>query len=1067
MNMDDDRLGWGVDKITQDPRYDFISRFIDNEQEDELFHDFNKSPYSEVKVGSNYVDVNNLKSNSNSSISIMSLNIQSLPAKFNEFKDLIYQLDSLKKAPEIICLQETWLVSDPDLYDLDGYQPLIFSNRNKYKGGGVSIYIKNNLNFKPLNHLSIFHEKIFESILIEITPHNGKKVIIGSLYRPGTQFPGLTFNEQFHYFTDNFANCLSSLSNLYDNIFLCGDLNLDVLKFNENKFINEYIDLTFSYGFLQLISKPTRIQNNSATIIDHILTNNLSIECDTSILCCSISDHFPTFISVPYSKKFTHSPIKIESRNFSAQNINLFKDALSSIGWNHVTTCNDTQNAYDSFSETFFDIFNLYFPVIHKKINKRYHKIEPWMTTGILNSRKTKMSLNTIYLKQKTNFNRNKYIAYRNLYNTIIRKAKLNYYNLKLYDYRDNLQKTWQTLFSIIRKGKKKKSGCSTILADNKTLTDPTAQAQHFNKFFTEIASKITSKINPCNKSTTNLIPQNMNSFSLKNIPVTENEIIEATLSLKSKNTTDFNGISSNFFKKIISFIITPIHYIFKLSFENGHVPCQLKTAKVVPIFKSGDSQNSDNYRPISLLNTFSKILEKIVNNRLYNFFETNNLFSPWQFGFRPKHSTTHPMMHFVRHVSEALNKNKFSIAIFCDLRKAFDSCDHGVLLKKLKKYGVDGNELEWFRSYLNNRKQFVSVGGGTSEPRDITLGVPQGSILGPLLFIIYINDLPDASEFMSLLFADDTTLLLSHNDLDTLIINANREFKKICDFFRCNQLSIHPDKTKFILFTTKNINRNAVRIFCNNNNDNENNHELITPIEQITNESSTPAVKFLGIYIDPNLNFKFHVNYIKNKLSKSLFAMRAAKNFLSSDSLKMLYNAIFHSHLLYANIIWSCTDKTTLKSVFKLQKNAIRLLEGAKYNQHTEPIFKKHNILPLPDLIDFSKLQLMHRFKFNLLPASFLNFWNTNVNRDIGENQIQLRNNDDFTVPFSRITMTQNLPYTTIPDLWNKFPNNQIKNTTSATLFDTQLKSYFINDLAEQINCNRLFCPTCYRPDN
>ncbi len=184
-----------------------------------------------------------------------------------------------------------------------------------------------------------------------------------------------------------------------------------------------------------------------------------------------------------------------------------------------------------------------------------------------------------------------------------------------------------------------------------------------------------------------------------------------------------------------------------------------------------------DNYRPISLLNTFSKIMEKIVCRRLLGFLNQHSLLSQWQ--FRPQHSTTHPMVHFMNYVSDCLNNKKFSLAIFCDLRKAFDTCDHKILLSKQCKYGVVGTELLWFKSYLSNRQQFVEVEGTRSSLQNIILGVPQGSILGPLLFLIYINDLPLSSNFLSLLFADNTTLLLSNNNLPDLIYNANLEFKK------------------------------------------------------------------------------------------------------------------------------------------------------------------------------------------------------------------------------------------------------------------------------------------------
>lgn len=205
----------------------------------------------------------------------------------------------------------------------------------------------------------------------------------------------------------------------------------------------------------------------------------------------------------------------------------------------------------------------------------------------------------------------------------------------------------------------------------------------------------------------------------------------------------------------------------------------------------------------------------------------------------------------------------------------------------------------------------------------------------------------------------------------------------------------------------------------------------------------------------------------IRNKLSKSLFAIRAAKNYLNHESLRMLYFAIFHSHLTYANIIWSSADKASINCLFKLQKQAIRLIDNAKYNQHTEPLFKKYGILPLPDLLAFSKLQFMHRFKFNLLPNSFELYWDTNATRDIGDNSIILRNNDDLYVPHARIALVKNLPYNNLPHVWNSFPSPDIKKTQQAILFDSKLKLYFINDLADNVNCSRLFCPTCHMPDN
>ena len=1017
------------------------------------------SPYSEFDISCKYTGINDYIKNEKK-LSILSLNIQSLSSKFSELSELLNELESTKSQPDLICLQEVWQIHNISSFNLPNYHPLEINLRNAARGGGVGIYVHNSLSFKPLPHYSIFVDRILETLFLEISLPDNNKFIIGSIYRPGTKFPGLNFSSQFSQFSELLTNTLSELSNTYENVFVYGDFNLDLLKSSENKYITEYIDNIFSLGFLQLILKPTRISTNAATLIDHILTNSTLLSHEIHLLCSKISDHFPIIHHLNFTKS---KVLKTEPlvRNFSKTSISRFKKALTGYNWNHILTSNCAENSYTEFSNTFTNIFNIYFPLIQPKTNKNFNPREPWMSSGILTSRRNKNFLCNICIKNPSPENISKFKTFRNLYNSVIRKAKKLNLEKQLENCKNDLRKTWKILYTSIRKNTNKKLDCTRLIKDDLSTDDPCQMAEIFNAHFTNMASETIKNLNPSFLNPTSGIVQNPDKLNFTTNPLTKSEILEATDLLMDKKTPDLNGISSNFLKQIIRTIINPIHHIFSLSLNSGIFPSQLKIAKVVPIFKSGDKCNPDNYRPISLINTFSKILEKVVARRVSIFLNNSNLLSKWQFGFRRDHSTTHPMIHFMNFITSSLNEKKYTIAIFCDLKKAFDTCNHKILLLKLAKYGINDTELKWFESYLSNRQQFVTIHEKSSRLLPIKLGVPQGSILGPLLFLIYINDLPIHTKLFSLLFADDTTLLASHDNLTTLTDFVNSEFRRLCNFFRANGLVLHPEKTKFMIFSrSKNITNPS--LFTNNNNNDQNNPDLIHEIGRVSDISTTPAIKFLGVFFDENLNFKYHISTLRKKLSGALYSLRLVKNTLSTSSLKLLYNSIFHCHLIYAISIWSSANNSLINMLFKLQKNAIRIISQAPYNSHTEPLFKKHEILPLPDLIHFSKIQFMQRFKNNFLPTSFEDTWTLNNIRNIGENEIRLRNYNQLQLHNSQLTTLNNHPLYLFPRIWENFKEEQIKIIRKRPEFDEKLKKYFLHDLSSVITCNRLFCPSC-----
>ena len=336
-----------------------------------------------------------------------------------------------------------------------------------------------------------------------------------------------------------------------------------------------------------------------------------------------------------------------------------------------------------------------------------------------------------------------------------------------------------------------------------------------------------------------------------------------------------------------------------------------MKTAKIIPIFKSGQKDVFTNYRPVSLLCQFSKILEKIVIKRLDKFIEKFNLLAEGQYGFRNNRSTSMALLDLMEEITNSIDNKKHMIGVFIDLKKAFDTIDHSILLKKLEIYGIRGATNDWFRSYLTGRNQIVSVKGCASGKLTSTCGVPQGSILGPILFIVYINDMCNISEICKyILFADDTNIFCSHANAQQLQENMNAELLKLKQWFQTNKLSLNITKTNYMLVGNKKIENPCIQI----------DHQVLTRVEK---------TKFLGVTIDDQMTWKQHIQIVQSKISRILGMMYKTKAFLNSTSLKYLYTSLILPHLMYCAEVWGNTYFSNLKCLYLAQKRALRIIFG------------------------------------------------------------------------------------------------------------------------------------------
>ena len=776
-------------------------------------------------------------------------------------------------------------------------------------------------------------------------------------------------------------------------------------------------------GLFPLITLPTREGKHSATLIDQIFckVKNFTDIDSSGILKSSLSDHYPCLASFDMCKKKQHKPkyVTINKKNEQAliSFCNEVETSLNEWQINRDLFANPNEN-YNIFDKIIMDAKAKYLSPKTVRFKKYKHKISPWMNHDILKSIKDRDDLYKTVMStppEDPNYDSLKENL-QNLKSSLkkkIRFAKAKYYADVFEKNKSNIRHTWGAIKEILGKFKNKHDFPDYFTLDGKLISEP----------------------------------QLIANFECVNPTV----VMKYINDLASKSSCRPDKISSILLKRLANYIVTPLTGMINQSFCTGTFPDKLKLAKVIPLYKKGDNHVFDNYRPISLLSTVSKIFEKVVFIQVYDYFCAHQLFYENQYGFRKCHSTELAALEPVDRLFKHLDDGKIPVSVFLDLSKAFDTLNHAILMDKLKYYGLNETSLNWFRSYLHDRYQYTEYNGTCSDVINLTRGVPQGSILGPLLFIIYMNDIHVAtSNFKAILYADDTNLLspmcsfsssnsLNPTNLTEVTNSINDELSHVHEWLLINKLLVNVSKTKFMIFHHQQ--RRIDTLIPDLKLDSQ-------PIEHVS------EFNFLGLTLDEHLSWKPHVQKVANKTSRTIGILRRLKNIIPISVLWTLYNTLILPHFHYCILSWGFR----MGRLKLLQKRAVRVMSGSRYNAHTDPLFKKLHLVKLSDLFTVNVYKIYYKLRHVSLPTYVANMF-----KDFSRNhEHETRQALILDEPNVNTSNGENCIRYLLPRIINK------TNHTIVTMVDTYSYQGFVNFVKNDMighyneNCSISNCYIC-----
>ena len=821
---------------------------------------------------------------SKSNHTLSHLNCRSLFPNINDIRDIL-TLHSFS----VLALTETWLtpnISDGDMF-VSNYK-LLRRDRGS-RGGGVALYIRADIQHKillPVSHL----EDLWISMVI-----NGINIIFGVVYRP----PSMSTAD----FVDSFETTLSIHLPTCDELFCLGDLNIDVLNVESRDFL-KLSDMLESFHLKQIVDRPTRVTHNTVTALDLIITTNEELVIGWDTLCADhISDHELVYCLLRCERVLRSVTYKTR-RTFKNFNHELFLSDFFSTPFYNIFHIESIDDKIHYLNQLIIRLFNVHAPLRNFKYSKPY---SPWLTenTRFLMSLRDKARKKWKVSKSTAAYNY--YKTLRNFCAQVIRAEKRAYLNNRAFNLTNNIE-IWKRLKTL------------GVLNDQPRIPDHVRNVNCINEYFIRSVPQSVTCPNLINYYNHNCKPDLMSKFSFRLID--ELTIMRVFTKLKS-GSAGSDGISLKMLSLCYPHIIPYLTHIINCCIQSSTFPSLWKDAQVVPIPKNKNPSDYCDLRPISILPVLSKILETVLQNQLSEFLYDNNVIPLHQSGFRSRHSCETALLSITDDIVRALDKGYATVLVLLDYSKAFDSLNHQTLLAILHYSGLNSDAISLINSYLKGRSQRVVLDDIFSHKVFISSGVPQGSILGPLLYSIYTSNIPSCISSCNMhLYADDTQLYFSFppSEVDSAINAINEDLKSIARVSKEHSLFLNVKKSTAILFASDSVKEKISDL------------ELYIEGDRI---NFSTKIKNLGVIIDDNLSFQYHVNYMLQRAYCALKLIYANRSLLHQKTKTLLCDSLVLSKFNFCDSLYdSFLSSVAIRKIQKLQNSCLRLIFGVRRHE-------------------------------------------------------------------------------------------------------------------------------------